>query len=153
MSKNQISKIVVPVDGSKNSMEAADYAAKMAEVYGAELLVVHVINIDQYLQSLGLYRLSYPESIKKKIEDSKKEAEKWFSEITKKAKTLHVGIKTSVIDTPLSTVGGIVNFAEQESADLVVIGTRGRSGISKMLLGSVASGVVTYAACPVVVVK
>jgi nucleotide-binding universal stress UspA family protein len=153
LTQNQITRIVVPVDGSKTSMEAADYALKMAEVYDAYLLVVHVINIDQYLQSLGLYRLSYPESIKKKIEESKKEAEKWFSEITEKARTMNVRIKTSVIDTPLSTVGGIVNFAEQEGADLVVVGTRGRSGISKMLLGSVASGVVTYAACPVVVVK
>jgi nucleotide-binding universal stress UspA family protein len=134
-------------------MEAADYATKMAEVYGAELLVVHIINIDQYLQSLGLYRLSYPESIKKKIEESKEEAQKWFSVIIKNAETMKVRIKTSVIDTPLSLVGAIVNFVEQEGADLVVIGTRGRSGISKMLLGSVVSGVVTYATCPVVVVK
>jgi nucleotide-binding universal stress UspA family protein len=102
---------------------------------------------------LGLYRLSYPESIKKKIEESKEEAQKWFSVIIKNAETMKVRIKTSVIDTPLSLVGAIVNFVEQEGADLVVIGTRGRSGISKMLLGSVVSGVVTYATCPVVVVK
>jgi nucleotide-binding universal stress UspA family protein len=58
-----------------------------------------------------------------------------------------------VIDSPLSVVAAIVNYADREKADLIVIGTRGRSGVSRMLLGSVASGVVTYAPCPVLVVK
>jgi nucleotide-binding universal stress UspA family protein len=53
----------------------------------------------------------------------------------------------------MSVVATIVEYAVSEKADVIVIGTRGRSGISKMLLGSVASGVVTYAPCPVVVVK
>jgi nucleotide-binding universal stress UspA family protein len=64
-----------------------------------------------------------------------------------------IRIKTDVIDSPMSVVAALVNYAEQEKADLVVIGTRGRSGIGKMLLGSVASGVVTYAPCPVLVVR
>ena len=47
-----------------------------------------------------------------------------------------------------------MNYADQEKADLIVIRTRGQSGISRMsLLGSVASGVVTYAPCPVLVVR
>jgi nucleotide-binding universal stress UspA family protein len=46
-----------------------------------------------------------------------------------------------------------MNFAEKENIDLIVIGTRGRSGFKKLLLGSVASGVVTYAHCSVMVVK
>jgi nucleotide-binding universal stress UspA family protein len=149
----QISKIVVPIDGSKNSMEAADYAVKMAEKYGSKVSVVHIVNIDQYLQSLGLYRLSYPDPIKKKIEEAKAEVQKWFSEITENAKQRRVRVKTDVIDTPLSVVASIVNYADREKADLIVVGTRGRSGIGKMLLGSVASGVVTYAPCPVLVVR
>jgi nucleotide-binding universal stress UspA family protein len=46
-----------------------------------------------------------------------------------------------------------VNYAEEEKVDLITIGTRGRTGIIRMLLGSVASAVVTYAHCPVMVVK
>jgi nucleotide-binding universal stress UspA family protein len=53
----------------------------------------------------------------------------------------------------MSVVAALVNYADEEEADLIIIGTRGRSGIGKMLLGSVASGVVTYAPCPVLVVK
>jgi len=151
--QQEIAKIVVPIDGSQNAVEAAHYAIKMAEKYGSEVNLVHVINLDQAVQLLGIYRLSYPDSIKKKIEDAREEAEKWFIEIVKAAEQRKVRIKTNVIDSPMSVVSALVNYADQEGADLIVVGTRGRSGINRMLLGSVASGVVTYAPCPVVVVK
>ena len=48
--------------------------------------------------------------------------------------------------------GAIVDYAEKENVDLIVVGTRGRTGFSKKLLGSVALGV-THAVCPVTVVK
>ncbi len=151
--QQEISKIVVPIDGSKNSTEAAEYALKMAQKYGSQVALVYVVNIDQNLQLLGIYRLSYPDPIKKKVEEGRAEAQKWFTEIIRNAEQRRVSIKTDVIDSPMSVVAALVNYAEQERADLIVIGTRGRSGISKMLLGSVASGVVTYAPCPVLVVR
>jgi nucleotide-binding universal stress UspA family protein len=46
-----------------------------------------------------------------------------------------------------------VEYAEGKKMDLIVIGSKGMSGIKRMLLGSIASGVVTYAHCPVLVVK
>jgi len=75
------------------------------------------------------------------------------NEIIKSAEQRGVRIKSNVMDSPMSVVAALLNYADQEKADLIVIGTRGRSGISKMLLGSVASGVVTFAPCPVVVVR
>lgn len=151
--QQEISKIVAPIDGSKNSMEAAEYAVKMAEKYGSEVAVVHVVNLDQNLQLLGVYRLSYPDPVKKKIEEAKAESQKWFTEIIKISEERRVRIKTDVIDLPMSVVAALVDYSDREKADVIVIGTRGRSGISKMLLGSVASGLVTYAPCTVVVVK
>ena len=59
----------------------------------------------------------------------------------------------TIVVTPVSVVGAMIDYAEKERADLIVIGTRGRSGFKKMLLGSVASGVVKYSHCPVLVVK
>ena len=53
----------------------------------------------------------------------------------------------------MSADGAIVNYADNENVDLIVVGTRGKSGFSKKLLGSVALGVVTHASCPVIVVK
>jgi nucleotide-binding universal stress UspA family protein len=134
-------------------MEAAEYAIVMAERYSSEVALVHVVNLDQSLQLLGIYRLSYPDPIKKRVQEAQAEAQKWFTEIIRTAEQRKVRIKTDVIDSPLSVVAALVNYADQEKANLIVIGTRGRSGISKMLLGSVASGIVTYAPCPVLVVR
>ena len=53
----------------------------------------------------------------------------------------------------ISAEATIVDYAESQNINLIVVGTRGRSGFSKVLLGSVASKVVTYAHCPVLVVK
>jgi nucleotide-binding universal stress UspA family protein len=53
----------------------------------------------------------------------------------------------------MSIEGAIVEYAESQGIDLIVIGTRGSSGLKKMLLGSEASGIVTYATCSVMVVK
>jgi nucleotide-binding universal stress UspA family protein len=58
-----------------------------------------------------------------------------------------------VIVTGVSIYGEIIQYAEKESIDLIVLGTRGKSGVKKLLLGSTASGVVTYANCPVLVTK
>jgi len=152
--QQQISKILVPIDGSENSMEAAEYAVKIAEKYGALVTAIHVVNIDQNLQLLGIHRLSYPEPIRNKIEELRAEVKAWFGEITKKAEMRNVRVNTEIIeDSPMSVVSTIVNYADEGKVDLIVIGTRGRSGISKMLLGSVATGVVSYAPCPVVVLK
>jgi nucleotide-binding universal stress UspA family protein len=52
-----------------------------------------------------------------------------------------------------SVVGGIIDFAEKENIELIVVGTRGRSGLKRLLLSSVASGIVNYAHCPVMIVK
>ena len=153
MSQPLFSKIAVAIDGSENSMRAAEEAIALAQRHGSEVVGVFVVNIDQYLQSLGLYRISYPTSVQKKIEEARGEAEKWFGVIKHKAELVNVKFHGNVIDTPLSVVAAIVNFAETEKSDLIVIGTRGRTGFAKLVMGSVASGVVTYAACPVLVVR
>lgn len=59
----------------------------------------------------------------------------------------------SEIIVSTSIVSSILDYAEKENVDLIVVGTRGRSGIKKLLLGSTASGIVTYSSCPVIVVK
>lgn len=153
MSKNRFSKILVPIDGSKESIDAAILAMDIAKRYGAEISVVHVVNINQYIQAIGLYTVSYPDSVKKVIEGAKQEAAGWFAEIQKAAEQYGVKARSEVIETPFSVVAGIVDYAEHNKADLIVIGTRGRSGFTKLLLGSVASGVITYAPCPVVVAR
>ena len=62
-------------------------------------------------------------------------------------------VKGETIRGSESVVQAIVEFAEQENVDLIVIGTRGLGGFKKMLVGSVSSGVITHAHCNVVVVR
>jgi nucleotide-binding universal stress UspA family protein len=153
MSKDRFSKILVPIDGSKESMHAATLAIDIAKKYGAQVTAAHVVNPDQYLQALGIYRITYPDSVKNIIQDARREAEGWFAQIKQEANQSGVRAGVEVVDTPFSVVGGIVDYAERGQYDLIVIGTRGRSGFTKLLLGSVASGVITYATCPVMVAR
>ncbi|MGI9009799.1 MAG: universal stress protein [Nitrososphaeraceae archaeon] len=60
----------------------------------------------------------------------------------------------NILENPTLRISSlIINHAESENVDLIVVGNRGRKGFKRMLLGSVASDIVTYAHCPVLVVK
>jgi nucleotide-binding universal stress UspA family protein len=89
------------------------------------------------------------------IENANQQARDWFNRIEdmSKEKNPNIKVSTKVILTGIAVYGEIIQYADQENIDLIVIGTRGRSGGKKLLLGSTASGVVTYAACPVLVTK
>jgi nucleotide-binding universal stress UspA family protein len=89
------------------------------------------------------------------IENVHQQARDWFNRIEDmiKVKNPNIKVSTKVILTGIAVYGEIIQYADQENIDLIVIGTRGRSGVKKLLLGSTASGVVTYAACPVLVTK
>jgi nucleotide-binding universal stress UspA family protein len=97
--------------------------------------------------------------MKEILENAKKEAQQWFDNIKEKINmdnnnnNNNIQLQPDVVVTATSIVSAIVEYAKNKDVDLIVIGTRGRSGFKKLLLGSVASGVVTNAACPVMVVK
>ena len=65
----------------------------------------------------------------------------------------NIKISSRVILTGIAVYGEVIQYAQEESIDLIVIGTRGKSGIKKLSLASTASGIVTYANCPVLVTK
>jgi nucleotide-binding universal stress UspA family protein len=155
--KGKFSKILITVDGSEQSMDAADYAIVMAkkEDNNAQLIALHVLfSQTGYAYSTNMFGLVTPSSINELLEDAKYEAQQWFDKIKEKLyENDDIQLKTEVVVSPISVVGAIVDYAEHENVDLIVIGSRGRSGFKKLLLGSTASGVVTYATCPVLVVK
>jgi nucleotide-binding universal stress UspA family protein len=155
---SKFTKILVAIDGSKESMDAADYAIDLAKQYNASLNIVHILPQEiRYTYNVDILDPEIPATaspLKGIVELSRHEVEeKWFSKIRDKAKENNVGLQTDVIVATRSIVAEIVGYAESENVNLMVIGTRGRSGLKRMFLGSVASGVVTYAHCPVLVVK
>jgi nucleotide-binding universal stress UspA family protein len=89
----------------------------------------------------------------KEYEQYKREAKKWLDKISKKFEDKGIQTVVEVVGGPLPAASSIVNYAENENVNLIVVGTRGKSGIKKLLLGSVASSVVTHASSNVLVVK
>ncbi|MFY9794694.1 MAG: universal stress protein [Candidatus Nitrosopolaris sp.] len=94
-----------------------------------------------------------PSTITSIIKNQEEEAQRWLAIVREKAIDNKIKLRTEIIIDAMSIVGAIVEYAERENIDLLVIGSRGLTGFKKLLVGSVASGVVTYAHCPVMVVK
>ena len=144
-------KILVPLDGSEWSFRAAKYAIKIAKMANAEIVCVHAV------VSLPTTAYASPHVgvlIPRYIEESKKEAQKWYDEvniIAEKARVVRLSAET-ILDV-FSVVDAIISYAERNNVDLIIIGTKGRTGLKKFVLGSVASGVISHAKSPVLVVR
>ena len=147
--KGKFSKILVAIDGSQPSLDAAEYAVEMARKDAAQIIAVTVNRI-----LLSSYGLATPEGEPKSPQDKeiKVESKERFANLEQIAKQNNVELKTELINSQMSIDGTIIEYAESEDVDLI-IGTRGRSGFKKLLLGSIASAVVTYSPCPVMIVK
>ncbi|HEY7572586.1 MAG TPA: universal stress protein [Nitrososphaeraceae archaeon] len=145
---NSFSKILVAVDGSEASIEAAKYATQIANKYESDLVVLNVILSD--ISIFGPDPPTHVNVLKQQGQDILDKVKK--VSIDSVLDNNGTRVRLEIIGSP-SAVSGIVGFAEKEMVKLIVIGTRGRSGFKKLLLGSVASGVVNYSHCPVLIVK
>jgi nucleotide-binding universal stress UspA family protein len=143
------------IDGSDKSLEAADYSITLAKNMGAQLIILNVLETEAWYYGEKAYEWASPEELDKVYESEKTKIQKILDDIKQKAKLASILSKNEILMIPRTegTVKHIVIYAEDKEIDLIVVGTRGRTGIKKILLGSVASGVVTYAHCPVIVVK
>ena len=149
-----IQRILVAVDGSKPSLNASSQAIDIAKRLDAELIAIYVISPDiryNYLEDTITPRL--PRALKNVMMVATQRGQTHVDKVKQKAKEKGLIVKTDVIMDISSVVKEIVEYAEKNKVDMIVVGSRGLSGIKKMLVGSVASGVVTYAHCPVLVAK
>jgi nucleotide-binding universal stress UspA family protein len=143
-------KILVAVEGSEpslkeSSMKAASYSLKLASTSGANLVGVCVVQIPEYIEEST--RLSLRQELFKK-------SEKTLEEVGRLASTSGVKYSSKVLETSGAIATAICNFSSKEEVDLIVLGTRANtSSLTKMMLGSVASGVASNADCPVLVVR
>lgn len=147
-------RILVAVDGSKPSIDASIQAIDLAKSLNAELIALYVVSPDaryDFVEDTITPRL--PGALKDVIMIAMQRGEKHLDKVRQKAKEKNVKVKTDVVIGISSIVKEIVDYAEKNRINIIVVGSRGLSGLKKMLLGSVASGVVTYAHCPVLVAK
>ena len=84
----------------------------------------------------------------------KNKAESWFDSVRNMAKDEGIPeIQTEIFFDAKSIIESIIEYATQKNIDLVVIGTRGRTGLKRFFMGSVANGVIQHAHCSVLVVR
>ena len=143
----QIKTILFPTDFSQGARAAMDYALSLAKDYKAKLILLYVV------QDISIAEWYIPSSISAAdlVEDMQKSAsremEKWAAEAATKAKDVEQLVVRGV---PFVE---IIRTAKEKSADLIVIGTHGRTGIDHMLFGSTAEKVVRKSGCPVLTVR
>ncbi len=141
------SKILVAVDGSNESMNAAKHAIGLAKDHGAKLMALTAMRLPSIH---GWWPVESPHSWQMKYANERR---KWFQEIKHLAKENGITVQTDIVESSMPPEGTIVRYAQENDVDLIVVGTRGASGFAKQLLGSVALGVTTFAHCTVIVVR
>lgn len=141
-------KILVPVDGSATARSALQEAVKLAKRINAQLELVHVFEDMLYWLDEGYINYAeLQESFKKSGEHMLAEAKSIVQQAGLTAEIKSLEAKDGQI------APAIVAEAERWQAELIVIGTHGRSGFSRLLLGSVAERVVRSAPMPVLLVR
>ncbi len=143
----KIKTILLPVDGSEASLKAAKYAINLAKIVNAQLIAIHAVGMPLYLPKAKKTLIS------PYYEEAKRNAKEWMRTLVSIAKKENVELKTDIITNVASVSYAIVNYAKKHDVDLIIMGTRGRTGVKKFLLGSIAHGVVTLATYPVLVVR
>lgn len=141
------SKILVAVDGSKNSTNAVNYALTLAKNNNAYIVAVNVVDLS------SIFKILPTKTKKQLVALGKIESHKILERVKSMAKQCEINIKTVMIESSTSAGNTILNYSKQNGIDLIVIGAREKSGATKVLLGSVASRIVAYASCPVLVVR
>lgn len=156
--KQQLSRILVAVDGSDISMDAAEYAITLAQNSNnkdsqetTKIFVINVINLP------SIFKMLPSETRKQLIGIGRQQASQIFEvidEMAKRHNATNVKIIKKVIEiTSTSPADEIIKYAKEKDVGLILVGTKGRSGMSRALLGSVASKIVTYSPCSVLVVR
>ncbi|ADL58963.1 MULTISPECIES: universal stress protein [Methanothermobacter] len=140
------SKILLPTDGSKHANKAAEHAIWIARESGAEIIALTV------METSSLVGLPADDLIIRLREMLEEEASRSLEAVKKLVEESGAGVKLTLRTDEGSPAEAILRTVEKEGVDLVVMGTSGKHGLDRFLLGSVAEKVVRSAGCPVLVV-
>ena len=143
-------KVVVAFDGSHDGEKAIEAACSLAKQFGSEVVVAHAYSMPAltYAGLPGMQPTNFPD-----IEElSKQQGRKVLADGVRIAKECGTTARGELLEST-STVEALVEFAKEEKADLIVVGTRGMTGFKKLVMGSVSSGIVSHATCHVLVVR
>jgi nucleotide-binding universal stress UspA family protein len=139
-------KILVPLDGSELAKKALDEAEKLANCFGAEIMLFEVV---PFMPIYGSPELVTPLIVDEK---QKEAAEKYLANLAEALKKKGFRV-TAMVRTGQQVAVEIIDFAKEAGVDLIVMCTHGRSGISRWVLGSVALKVLTRAETPILLIR
>jgi nucleotide-binding universal stress UspA family protein len=139
--------IIVPMDFSASSLAALDYAAGLAQEFGAKLELVHAWQTPPYVPAEAVIGTAV--GTQTLLAVAEQHAQQQLAALLTDERGRHVSGTTLRAGDPVTV---ILEVAQSKSADLVVMGTRGRGGLSHLLMGSVAERVVRHAHCAVLTV-
>jgi nucleotide-binding universal stress UspA family protein len=140
-----IQEILVATDGSDSSMHAAEYGISIAKMLSAKITVVHVID------EIVLDQVSKVTERKNVEQELKKDGQRYINYVLSLAEK--AGVKADSYLAEGRPFEQIVHLAKKLNIGLIVMGTHGRRGTDRILIGSVAERVVEYFPRPVLVVK
>lgn len=144
-----LKKILFPTDFSRCAEQALAHAVFLAEKYGAEIHVLHVVTLFNDQPSIISNEITETEGTIRKLEDI---AEKQLDKVVDAKGSDDVKIITAT-KREISAAPAILEYASDNDIDLIVMGTHGRRGLGHLLLGSAAEEVVRLAACPVFTIR
>lgn len=140
--------ILVPVDGSETSYAAVAQAAELAKAFGGKITVVQVLALDPYIAAEYISATQTNDL----IERARTSVLKTLEEAAAKFSDLGIPVEAKLLEGQL-VHREIIREAETSKADLIVIGSHGRTGLKRLFLGSVAQSVLGEAHIPVLVVR
>ena len=135
-------KVLFATDGSKYGQAAAEKAIDFAKAYGGELKVVSVVDVPSALYGVA------PEA----VEDMVRKAKGYVEAVKTRAASAGLNAETFVLEGE-DAYRKITDFAKEQAINTIVLGSHGRTGLKRLLMGSVAEKTIGYAHCPVLVVK
>ena len=138
--------ILLATDFSDISVNAFDEALKLCKLTGASLVISHVLHFPPMVGSAFVPN----------AEETEDAMRRWCTHRLDElaAKAVSAGVKAeTVLREGAHAHAGITKLAEEKKAAMIVLGTHGRTGLSKLVIGSVASRVITEAPCPVLTVR
>lgn len=141
------SNILVPFDLSNQSIRAFKTALDIAKKYNSKITVLTCLEGDAWHHKFYDSRADN-ELIKKQ----KQVALSHIAKLESIAKKSNISLKSQILKST-SVVKDIITFSKSRKFDLIVMGSHGRTGVDKLILGSIANGITQKASCPVLIVK
>ena len=142
----RIKRILVPIDFSANSLDALAYALQLTQPFGADLLLLHVVE-PVYVTDPNVGSADLTTLLDEQLRSAGAQLARIGADLRRQGQRVRTLVECGV---PAQI---IVDVATNSAADLIVIATHGRTGLSHMLIGSVAERVVRLADCPVLTVR